>query len=182
VVQVIPNGPVMVQGPVRIELPDGSVVASDRFMVAICACGAARHIRCATPAIGGAAERPMRQLSGRRSDVRPIVQHSLPDTGWCTVSSPRLAANPCAGYPPSVSEPVAQRPVVGPPGPACAHTNGFVPQSLSSDGRSGGQRGGADRRLCPVWRPLRFLADWCEAGGCQCVVGLVRNTRRNLPI
>ena len=38
VVQVIPNGPVMVQGPVRIELPDGSVVASDRFMVAICTC------------------------------------------------------------------------------------------------------------------------------------------------
>jgi CDGSH-type Zn-finger protein len=37
VVQVIPNGPVMVQGPVRIELPDGSVT-SDRFMVAICAC------------------------------------------------------------------------------------------------------------------------------------------------
>ena len=37
-VRVIPNGPVMVQGPVRIELPDGSVVESDRFMVAICAC------------------------------------------------------------------------------------------------------------------------------------------------
>ncbi|RAV09137.1 CDGSH iron-sulfur domain-containing protein [Mycolicibacterium sp. GF69] len=28
----------MVQGPVRIEMPDGSVVASDRFMVAICTC------------------------------------------------------------------------------------------------------------------------------------------------
>jgi hypothetical protein len=134
------------------------------------------------PAMAGAAERPVRQLSGRRSDVRPIVQHSIPDTGWCTVSSPRLASNPSAGYPPSVSAPVAQRPVVGPPGPAWAHTNGFVPRSLSSDGRSGGQRGGADRRLCPVWRPLRFLADWCDAGGCQCVVGLVRNTRRNLPI
>ena len=38
VVQVIPNGPAMVQGPVRIQLPDGSVVTSDRFMVAICAC------------------------------------------------------------------------------------------------------------------------------------------------
>ena len=38
VVRVIPNGPVMVQGPVRIELPDGSVVESDRFMVAICTC------------------------------------------------------------------------------------------------------------------------------------------------
>jgi CDGSH-type Zn-finger protein len=37
-VRVVPNGPVMMQGPVRIEMPDGSVVDSDRFMVAICAC------------------------------------------------------------------------------------------------------------------------------------------------
>ena len=38
IVRVVPGGPVMVQGPVRIEMPDGSVVESDRFMVAICAC------------------------------------------------------------------------------------------------------------------------------------------------
>ena len=38
VVRVVPNGPVMVQGPVRIEMRDGTVVESDRFMVAICAC------------------------------------------------------------------------------------------------------------------------------------------------
>ena len=38
VVRVVPGGPVMVQGPVRIEMPDGGVVESDRFMVAICAC------------------------------------------------------------------------------------------------------------------------------------------------
>ena len=37
-VRVVPHGPVMMQGPVRIEMPDGSVVDSDRFMVAICAC------------------------------------------------------------------------------------------------------------------------------------------------
>lgn len=37
-VRVVPGGPVLVQGPVRIEMPDGSVVESDRFMVAICAC------------------------------------------------------------------------------------------------------------------------------------------------
>jgi CDGSH-type Zn-finger protein len=37
-VRVVPNGPVLVQGPVRIEMPDGTVVESDRFMVAICAC------------------------------------------------------------------------------------------------------------------------------------------------
>jgi CDGSH-type Zn-finger protein len=37
-VRVVPFGPVMVQGPVRIEMDDGSVVESDRFMVAICTC------------------------------------------------------------------------------------------------------------------------------------------------
>nr|WP_233213604.1 CDGSH iron-sulfur domain-containing protein [Mycobacterium sp. QGD 101] len=38
VVRRVPNGPLMVEGPVRIEMPDGSVVESDRFMVAICMC------------------------------------------------------------------------------------------------------------------------------------------------
>ncbi|WP_296393171.1 CDGSH iron-sulfur domain-containing protein [Williamsia sp.] len=38
VVRVVKGGPIMVQGPVDIEMPDGSTVASDRFMVAICAC------------------------------------------------------------------------------------------------------------------------------------------------
>lgn len=37
-VRVVPFGPIMVEGPVHIEMPDGSVVTSDRFMVAICAC------------------------------------------------------------------------------------------------------------------------------------------------
>lgn len=37
-VRIVPSGPVMVEGPVRIEMPDGSVVESDRFMVAICMC------------------------------------------------------------------------------------------------------------------------------------------------
>ena len=63
-VRVVPNGPVMVQGPVRIELPDGSVVESDRFMVAICACRRSKvyplcdtshRRRCRTP--GASAQR-----------------------------------------------------------------------------------------------------------------------------
>jgi CDGSH-type Zn-finger protein len=29
---------VLVEGPVRIEMPDGTAVDSDRFMVAICVC------------------------------------------------------------------------------------------------------------------------------------------------
>jgi CDGSH-type Zn-finger protein len=38
-VRVIPKGPVLIPGPVQIEMPDGNVIESDRFMVAICACG-----------------------------------------------------------------------------------------------------------------------------------------------
>jgi CDGSH-type Zn-finger protein len=38
VVRIVPGGPVMVEGPVRIEAPDGRTVESDRFMVAICTC------------------------------------------------------------------------------------------------------------------------------------------------
>lgn len=37
-VRITPGGPLMIRGPVRIEMPDGSLVDSDRFMVAICTC------------------------------------------------------------------------------------------------------------------------------------------------
>ncbi|WP_319429533.1 CDGSH iron-sulfur domain-containing protein [Mycobacterium sp. RTGN5] len=37
-VRIVDGGPMMVQGPVCIEMPDGTVVESDRFMVAICMC------------------------------------------------------------------------------------------------------------------------------------------------
>lgn len=37
-VLITDGGPVLVQGPVRIETPDGNAVESDRFMVAICTC------------------------------------------------------------------------------------------------------------------------------------------------
>jgi CDGSH-type Zn-finger protein len=64
-VHVIPNGPVLVSGPVRIETPDGGVVESDRFMVAICTCRRSKnyplcdtsHRRC----------RPARTRSAQRS-------------------------------------------------------------------------------------------------------------------
>lgn len=42
-VRVVRGGPVLVEGPVDIELPDGSRVASDRFMVAVCACGRSKN-------------------------------------------------------------------------------------------------------------------------------------------
>ena len=42
-VQVVPKGPVLISGPVRIETPGGRVVESDRFMVAICTCGRSKE-------------------------------------------------------------------------------------------------------------------------------------------
>ena len=41
--RVVRGGPVLVEGPVDIELPDGCRVQSDRFMVAVCACGRSKH-------------------------------------------------------------------------------------------------------------------------------------------
>jgi CDGSH-type Zn-finger protein len=35
---VAPGGPILVEGPVVVVLPDGRTVRSDRFMVAVCAC------------------------------------------------------------------------------------------------------------------------------------------------
>ncbi|MBH5333486.1 CDGSH iron-sulfur domain-containing protein [Streptomyces pactum] len=37
-----PGGPVLVEGPVEVTLPDGRVARSDRFMVALCACRRSR--------------------------------------------------------------------------------------------------------------------------------------------
>lgn len=37
-VRVVEGGPLLIDGPVAIELPDGSTVESDRFAVAICLC------------------------------------------------------------------------------------------------------------------------------------------------
>jgi CDGSH-type Zn-finger protein len=65
-VQVIPNGPVLVAGPVSIETPSGDVVESDRFMVAVCTCrrsknypmGDTSHRRCRPAAQENSVERP----------------------------------------------------------------------------------------------------------------------------
>jgi CDGSH-type Zn-finger protein len=32
------GGPIVVEGPVELVLPEGTTVCSDRFMVAVCAC------------------------------------------------------------------------------------------------------------------------------------------------
>jgi CDGSH-type Zn-finger protein len=42
-VLVTDEGPVLVSGPVEIELPDGSVVRSDRAVTALCTCRRSRR-------------------------------------------------------------------------------------------------------------------------------------------
>jgi CDGSH-type Zn-finger protein len=37
-VRIVSGGPILVEGPVRIESPDGTIVESDRFVVAVCTC------------------------------------------------------------------------------------------------------------------------------------------------
>jgi CDGSH-type Zn-finger protein len=37
-VTVEPGGPILVDGPVEVVLPDGTTARSDRFVVAVCAC------------------------------------------------------------------------------------------------------------------------------------------------
>jgi CDGSH-type Zn-finger protein len=37
-VTVVPGGPVLVEGPVELRTPEGEVLTSDRFVVAVCAC------------------------------------------------------------------------------------------------------------------------------------------------
>lgn len=42
-VTVVPAGPVMIEGPVEVVLADGTIVVSERPLVAICACRRSRH-------------------------------------------------------------------------------------------------------------------------------------------
>ncbi|WP_327293982.1 MULTISPECIES: CDGSH iron-sulfur domain-containing protein [unclassified Streptomyces] len=37
-VAVDPGGPILIEGPVEVALDDGTVVVSDRFVVALCTC------------------------------------------------------------------------------------------------------------------------------------------------
>jgi CDGSH-type Zn-finger protein len=37
-VRVVPDGPLLVEGPVELVTEDGETVTSDRFVVAVCTC------------------------------------------------------------------------------------------------------------------------------------------------
>jgi CDGSH-type Zn-finger protein len=41
-VRPLADGPVLIEGPVEVELPDGSTRYSDRFLVALCVCRRSR--------------------------------------------------------------------------------------------------------------------------------------------
>ena len=38
----LPDGPLLVEGPVEVQLPDGTLVRSDRPVVALCTCRRSR--------------------------------------------------------------------------------------------------------------------------------------------
>ena len=61
----------LVEGPVRIEMPDGSVVESDRFMVAICTCRRSKTYPLCDTSHRGVAGVADRQPSGRRKRAAP---------------------------------------------------------------------------------------------------------------
>lgn len=76
-VRVVPKGPVLISGPVRIEVPGGRVVESDRFMVAICTCARSKeyplcdtsHRRCRSLSTADQAGAEVgSKASGRRND------------------------------------------------------------------------------------------------------------------
>ncbi|MFN8087552.1 MAG: CDGSH iron-sulfur domain-containing protein [Mycobacterium sp.] len=57
----------MVQGPVHIELPDGTAVDSDRFMVAICTCRRSKIF----PLCDTSHRRKIRAAAEAKSDRHP---------------------------------------------------------------------------------------------------------------
>lgn len=78
-VQVVPNGPVLVSGPVRIEMPNGEVVESDRFMVAICTCRrSGRYPLCDT------SHRRCRRLKTPDRSAAPAASAATSDSGATT--------------------------------------------------------------------------------------------------
>jgi len=42
-VTVLAGGPILVEGPIEVELPDGRVMRSDRPVTALCACRRSAH-------------------------------------------------------------------------------------------------------------------------------------------
>ncbi|MEV7405484.1 CDGSH iron-sulfur domain-containing protein [Streptomyces sp. NPDC091267] len=88
-VRVERDGPMLVEGPVEVTTPDGEVVVSDRFVVAICTCRRSRtYPWCDTshrrrePAPGSAAEDAADRPAGARSgEAGKTTAHGTDGTG-----------------------------------------------------------------------------------------------------
>ena len=75
----VPGGPVLMEGPVEVVLPDGSTVVSERPMVALCACRRSkRYPFCDTSHRRRIREAPNQgaraSSRGRRNEERPEDQ------------------------------------------------------------------------------------------------------------
>ncbi|MFP8883981.1 CDGSH iron-sulfur domain-containing protein [Streptomyces mangrovi] len=66
-VVIDPEGPVLVEGPVEVVLPDGRIARSDRFTVALCTCRRSRRY-------------PWCDTSHRRRERRPRPADTEPNT------------------------------------------------------------------------------------------------------
>ncbi|MFF2375278.1 CDGSH iron-sulfur domain-containing protein [Streptomyces xiamenensis] len=71
------DGPILVEGPVEVVLPDGSVVSSPRFQVALCACRRSRSY----PWCDTSHRRRTRGNDRRNSPERPPRPGSPPAAG-----------------------------------------------------------------------------------------------------
>ncbi|MFI8101122.1 CDGSH iron-sulfur domain-containing protein [Streptomyces sp. NPDC086023] len=66
-----PGGPVLLEGPVEVVMPDGSVAASDRFAVALCTCRRTR-----TPPWCDTSHRRRRRAPARAAAADPEGKES----------------------------------------------------------------------------------------------------------
>lgn len=66
-VVVDPDGPVLVEGPVEVVRPDGSIARSDRFVVALCTCRRTR-----TPPWCDTSHRTRRRRHRADQDRHPV--------------------------------------------------------------------------------------------------------------
>ncbi|QII07123.1 CDGSH iron-sulfur domain-containing protein [Rhodococcoides fascians A25f] len=71
-VRIVKGGPIVIDGPVDIELDDGTRVCSDRFAVAVCTCRRSKNYPlCDTS--HRAKKRPAQSSEDRPADQRDIT-------------------------------------------------------------------------------------------------------------
>jgi CDGSH-type Zn-finger protein len=71
-VRVVPEGPILIEGPVEVELEDGSTMVYDRFTVALCACRRSRRF----PLCDASHRRKLRRQPQSSDDLPAAQQFS----------------------------------------------------------------------------------------------------------